>query len=117
MKSVRALVLLGVIFSLCTCKALSKEADVPAHISNPTTESRAELLRVVRAALNGSRVTLADDALTDDSLLIIEPKHLQGRDLRKPDHFRLMLSGSNCVLIHQETAARSTLTQTTCTAE
>ena len=117
MKSVRALVLLGAIFSLCTCKAISKEADVPAHISNPTTESRTELLRVVRAALNTSRVTLADDALTNDSVLIIEPKHLQGRDLRKPNHFRLMLSGANCVLIHQETAARSTLTRTTCTAE
>ncbi|MCZ6854155.1 MAG: hypothetical protein O7G86_09575 [Gammaproteobacteria bacterium] len=117
MKYISTLALIGAIFSMSTCKAVSMEADVPAHISNPTAESRSELLRVVREALNNSQVTIADNALMADSLLIIEPKHLLGRDLRKPNHFRLMLSDSNCVLIHQETEARSTLTQTTCTAE
>ena len=90
MRSVPMFIVLGIV--LAGCQARAARPDVPAHVNNPTAESRAELLRVVRDALNGSEVTLADDALTKDSLLIIEPKHLTGRDLRRPEHFRRMVS-------------------------
>ena len=118
MRYTSALLLVGVIiFFMPACKVGAMRADVPAYISNATEESRAELLRVVREALNGSDVTIADNALTDGSLLIIEPKHLTGRDFRRPEHFRLMLSDSHCILVHQETEARVKLTQTECRAE
>ena len=117
MRYFRALMFTVAVVSMATCKVDAMRADVPAHIDNPTQASRAELLRVVTEALNGRVVTLADSALTDSSLLIIEPKHLSGRDLRKPVHFRLMLNGSQCVLIHQETEARLELTRTQCVAE
>ena len=94
MRYIITLMLLGAILSMFSCKADARRADLPAYISNPTQQSRAELLRVVTEALNGSKVTIADDALTLGSLLIIEPKHLTGRDLRRPVHFRLMLSGT-----------------------
>ena len=42
---------------------------------------------------------------------------LTGRDLGRPEHFRLVLSGSRCVLLHQETEARLQLTETSCVAE
>lgn len=112
-----AVAVVGALLILSACKTGAVRADVPARIINPTPESRAELLRVVSEALNGRVVTLADGALTNDSLLIIEPKHLSGRDLRKPEHFRLVLSGSRCVLVNQGTEARYELTETTCTAE
>ena len=86
-------------------------------IVDPSPESRAELESIVSAALNGREVVIADDALSTDSLLIIEPSHLMGRDLRRPEHFRLVLSGSSCVLVHQGTDARYELTETNCTAE
>ena len=118
---VSTLMLISTIFYLSACEAgplrTDMRADVPAHIVNPTFESRAELLQFVRQALNGSEVTIADDALTSGNLLIIEPKHLAGRDFRRPVHFRLMLSGSDCVLVHQGTDVRMELTQTTCAAE
>ena len=117
MRYTTTLLLVGVIFFMSACKVAATRVDVPAYITNATEESRAELLRVVREALNGSDVTIADNALTDGNLLIIEPKHLAGRDFRRPEHFRLMLSGSHCVLVHQETEARAKLTQTECRAE
>ena len=113
--SVPMFLVMGIL--LAGCQARAARPDVPAHVNNPTAESRAELLRVVRDALNGSEVTLADDALTKDSLLIIEPKHLTGRDLRRPEHFRLVLSGSRCVLVHQGTETRMRLMKTTCAVE
>ena len=67
--------------------------------------------------MDGREVRLAGSALTDDSLLIIEPAHLMGRDLRRPEQFRLVLSGSTCVLLHQGVDARYELTETNCTAE
>jgi hypothetical protein len=100
----------------------SAQAYVPAVIDKPTKESRAELAQAVSSALHGAPVTLADDALTRDSLLIIEKAHprdangvpLSGRDLDKPEHFRLVKMGKHCALVHERTGKRTTLASTTC---
>jgi hypothetical protein len=95
---------------------------VPAVLTSPTAESRAELVRVVSEAMNGAPVTLADNALTADDALIIEraqqraatDMNLGGRETGRPEHFRLVKSGSRCVLVHQETGRRWTLESATC---
>ena len=92
-------------------------------ISAPTPASREELARVVSAALHGAPVTLADDALTKESVLIIERAgirdahgvRIDGRVMEKPEEFRLVKSGSQCVLIHRRAGERHTLTHATCT--
>ena len=117
MRSVSIMTVVGAVIFLSACKTDDVRQDVPAHIIDPTPESRAELQHVVSSTLGGRAVTIADDALTEDSLLIIEPKHLTGRDLGKPDHFRLVLSDSRCVLVHEESNARIGLMETSCAAE
>lgn len=106
-----------VLLLLTSCKTGTVRDDVPALIVDPTTASRAELRRAVADALNIGEVTIADDALTRDSVLIIEPARLMGRDFRRPEHFRLVLSGSTCALVHQESGRRYELAATTCRAE
>jgi hypothetical protein len=96
---------------LSTCAAA--QPDVAAVIDKPTKESRAELAQALSGALNGAPVTIADDALTQDSLLIIE-RPLSGRDLGKPEHFRLVKTGEHCALVHERTGKRTTLASTTC---
>jgi hypothetical protein len=79
-------------------------------------------VRVVSEAMNGAPVTVADDALTFEDTLIIERSasrdakdmNLRGRDTGRPEHFRLVKSGSRCVLLHVETGRRWTLTSATC---
>jgi hypothetical protein len=108
--------------ALAACHPRSAARDVPAVISNPTEQSRAELLRVVRRALNGAAVTIANDALTGDSTLIIErtPRRdaqglpLDGRETGRPERFLLVKNGSRCVLVHERTSRRWTLASTTC---
>ena len=99
---------------LCACTSTLAQADVPAIIVKPTKESRAELARVVSSALNGAPVRLADDALTRESLLIIEKAHLSGREFGRPEHFRLVKMGEHCALVHERTGKRTTLASTTC---
>ena len=73
-------------------------------------------------ALNGAPITLADDALTRDSALIIERPQprtadgvpLSGRERGRPEHFRLVKNGSRCVLVHEGTGKRWTLKAATC---
>jgi hypothetical protein len=91
---------------------LSGCADVPARISAPTPLSRAELARAVSAALSAP-VTLADDALTRDSVLVVE-KRSTGRDLGRPERFQVLKRGNECVLVHEATGKRTTLASTTC---
>jgi hypothetical protein len=111
------------IATLCAAALLSATAqERPAVIVNPTAETRAALLVAVRSALGGAEVTLADDALTRENVLIVERtgrrdtagRRLQGRELGRPERFRLVKSGSSCVLIHERTGHRIPLEHTEC---
>jgi hypothetical protein len=106
-----ALLALGGILSGVGCAHVGR--GVPAVITDPTADSR---------ALHGEPLTLADDALTRDSTLIVErvrPRDengapLLGRDTGRPERFRLVKEGSQCVLVHEGTGERYPLESTTC---
>ena len=91
-------------------------------VDEPGPRSLAEIARTVSAALNGVPVTLADDALTKESTLVIErarqrdPSGLpaQGRETAKPERFRLVKIGSDCVLVHEASGQHFVLQDTTC---
>ncbi len=107
---------------LAACATVSTARDLPAVITTPTAESRAELLRVVTRALDGVPLTIADDALTRDSALIMERARprgadgalLSGRETGRPERFQLVKNGSRCVLVHERTGKRFTLSSATC---
>ena len=73
-------------------------------------------------ALRGVPITIADDALTRDSTLIVERTRprtpdgvpLNGRETGRPEHFRLVKNGTRCVLVHERTGKRWTLKAATC---
>ncbi|MGE5198263.1 MAG: hypothetical protein ACM3H9_01390 [Rhodospirillaceae bacterium] len=117
-----AAVAVGVTLAFCGCAQRSAQPDVPALLTNPTVQSRAELARVVSEAMNGAPVTLADDALTASDTLIVEravrrdaqDMNLRGRETGRPEHFRLVKSGSRCVLVHVGSGRRWTLSAATC---
>lgn len=110
---------------LAGCLANSIQADQPARIVGATPESRAELQRVVSAALQVDEVTLAQDVLKESSWLVIERARvrnldnapLQGRDLGRPERFQLVLSGHRCVLVHERDGSRYPLAATACVTE
>jgi hypothetical protein len=99
---------------------------VPAVITSPTAASRADLLRVVRKAMREAPVTLADDALTHESTLIVERARargpdglpLAGRDRGRPERFHLVRNGARCLLVHEGTGRRLALSSSvTCAPE
>jgi hypothetical protein len=106
------------------CATAPPAKGVPAVITSPTPESRAELVRVLGRALHGAPLALADDALTRESTLIIERARargpdgtpLQGRDPGRPERFRLVKDGPGCVLVHEGSGRRFPLPSATCTA-
>jgi hypothetical protein len=110
------------VLALASCHARAPQ-DAPAVIASPSPESRAELRRVVSEALGGAPVTLADDALVRETTLVVERarardaegRPLDGREKRRPEHFRLVKSGDSCVLVHEQTGRRFPLSGVTCT--
>jgi len=110
-------------FGIAGCQTVAMGDDKPARIIDPTDDSRAALQQTVNAALN-TNVTLADDALTDSSLLIVErvmPKSMagspaQGRTMDMPIQFRLVINGDDCILIDQRDESRHVLQDTSCIA-
>jgi len=124
MKIVRALLGTLLWFTLTGCQTVDTDLDRPARIVNADADSRAALQAAVNEAL-GNDVLLAEDALTDSSLLTIErwPAGTmenpvpQGRILEKPIQFRLVINDSDCILIDQRNESRHVLEDTECAAE
>ena len=116
--------LLAVTSGLFSCQTVATAYDKPARITAPTDASRAALQQTVNAALN-TNVTLADDALTNSSLLVIEramPRSMdgspaQGRTMEMPFQFRLVINGDDCILIDQRDESRHVLQDTSCIAQ
>lgn len=106
------------------CQTMATEQDRPARIVDSDDASRAALQSVVNDVLN-TDVLLADTALTDSSLLVIErnpPRSLQnpnplGRVMEAPIQFRLVINGPDCILIDGRDSARYVIKNTACEAE
>lgn len=89
------------------------EGAVPAVVVEPTAQSRAALLQAVTDAL-GQEPLLAEGALTRESVLIVERRHLDGRERGLPERFLLFKAGARCVLVFERTGQRSPLVETRC---
>jgi hypothetical protein len=84
-----------------------------------------ELQSAVSDALGGQPVTIADDALTRSSFLTLEHatpddargRALTGRDVGRPEQFRLLKVGARCILVHETDGARTVLSRTICAPE
>ena len=124
MKMVKAILGASLWFMLSGCQTIDADNDRPARIVDPDIESRAALQAAVNEAL-GSEVMLADDALTESSLLTIERWLAgtmdnpvpQGRILERPIQFSLVIDGSDCTLVDQRDGSRRVLLNTTCKAD
>ena len=120
----RVIALAALAVSCAACKNVAPDADQAAVIVNPDAASRAALQATVNAALH-TEVTLAEDALTETSMLIIErqtPQSVagspaQGRTMEMPIQFRLVVNGSDCILIDQRDMSRVVLADTVCSVE
>lgn len=120
----RNALIVGLIMSLTGCQTLATDDDVAARITNPTDDTRAALQEAVNDALD-TDVMLANDALTDSSVLTIErnpPRSMenlnaQGRNMDMPMQFRLVLNDGDCVLIFTADDSRRKLADTSCVAE
>jgi hypothetical protein len=121
MSTVRGILLATTVLLPVACGTLSAQ-ERPAVIAAPTAQSRAELVRVVSAAMNGQALTLADDALTRESVLTIERRTppgpqgraATGRTVDAPEQFRLLLRGTRCMLVHAASGREWELAEARC---
>jgi hypothetical protein len=105
------------------CRHLAADAEQPAVLVDPTDAVRAELRAALTAALGQAPVAIADDALTQTNVLIIERapvrdlegRPLDGRVLEPTVHrFELVLASSECVLVRRGDAWRMRLASAVC---
>jgi len=119
--SLRAYWLAAATVAPIACSTLAAQ-EQPAVVTAPTAQSRAELERVVSAAFNGQPVTLADDALTHESVLTIERRTppgeqgraATGRTLDAPARLNLVLRGTRCFLVLAADGREWELNETRC---
>ena len=101
---------LAALMLLIACKTLITDKTVAAVITNPSTETKAELVATLALIFNGRQIKLADDALTNTDTLIITRKiqrslehdPVMGRSFDNPYRFNLVKIGKKCFLIDQQ---------------
>ena len=121
MRAASGFVSIAALGLVLACATVRGQSPAPALLVSPSAQARVELGRVINAALHVP-VRLADDALVHDSVLIVDRTirrdaagiPLDGRGLGKPERFRLVMQGSNCVLIQERTGKSWTLMSATC---
>jgi len=109
---------------LASCRAAVRP-EAPALLVDPTPAGNAEIVAAVAAALGGAPVAVAPEALTRSSLLTFEHREpagipdrvLTGRDLGRPEQFRLVTDGKACYLVHETGTAHVTLLRAQCVPE
>jgi hypothetical protein len=107
------------------CQTMHADTDIPAVIKDPDDHSRADVKAALAASFGGRDVVIADDALTQSSLLMIErgPHRTinnpspDGRIIAEPFRFRLVRNGEECVLIDLRDDSRHVLANTDCIPE
>lgn len=102
-----------------------QQPDTPAVRTSLTAASKTEIEQVISAASGGVAVTIAENALTTSSMLVIErgldrridrPPEL-GRDYGRPQRFQLVIDGGQCFLVQEDTELRWLLADTRCEPE
>lgn len=107
------------------CRHQEPRDGDPARLLGADPGARAEIEGVVEHALNRADVLLAEDALTGSSWLVIErrrtgfveDKPLPGRDLGRPERFRLLTDGERCWLRYERDGRRYELERASCARE
>lgn len=116
----------GLFTALAACGSLNaSDQEVPAVIVGMTPEARTELQRVLVEASNGAPVTIAENAFSESSQLILEQgrladssqRLLSGRDLGKPRIFTLVSRSGDCWLVRNEDGQRWQLNSIKCIPE
>lgn len=114
--------------TILTCSALlsaaCKTGDQAARIIDADDASRASLQSTVNAII-GSEVTLADSALTEHSVLVIEnwPRGTmqnpvpQGRVMEPPVRLLLVINRGQCLLVDGRDGSRHPLSGVRCAPE
>jgi hypothetical protein len=113
------------VLCLSGCQTVPADADVPAVILDADDASRKALRAALAEAFGGRDVVIADDALTDSSVLAIErgPHRTinnptpDGRIITEPFRFRLVKRGDDCILIDPRDESRRVLADTRCAPE
>jgi len=106
---------------LSGCTVSSSAGPAPPLVLESSAQSRMALERGV-ATLLGRQVMLANDALTEDSTLVIErvaQRDPSGRKIETrvefgPEIFRLRMQGTQCLLVRQRTQQSVVLDNVRC---
>ncbi|MET3130449.1 hypothetical protein AAKU55_000706 [Oxalobacteraceae bacterium GrIS 1.11] len=107
---------------LTASQALAAPTETPALLVRPDAAARDQLRAAVSRVLKAPSLTLADDALLRNSVMVIEkvrPRdargiQLDGRDRDKPEPFRLLKVDDVCVLVRLRTGQRIALPASHC---
>jgi hypothetical protein len=116
-------VLLG--FTVAACSTPAVNSEYPALLTNPGPSTTLEIEQTISSAMEGAKVSIAEDALTTSSQLTIEQNMIRsieqqpemGRNLGRPDHFQLLIDGPQCVLVHEKTGLHWLLNTVECVVE
>ena len=118
----RPLIITLMVLLASACKTIEPSQAKPAIISNPSTETTAELTELMSIIYGGRPVTLAPDVLTETNILSIQiaPHEKDGLPVmgaieEMPRQFQLLKHESDCYLYDSQNDTLYPLETVQCT--
>lgn len=113
----------AMLLTACSSPA-ARGLETAAVLTDADASVRATLATAVSEMMQGAKVTLADDALLNDSWLTVERARprtadgqlFNGRIVERPEQFQLIKEREQCVLVQAGSGQRKVLPSLTCRA-
>ncbi len=124
MKIISLTLLLVMAVGLVACKTMTQQEPVKALLLEMTESTQLQIVKAVSTSMSGKSVKISEDSFSTDNRLTVmtntEAMHngnpINGRITERPQHYQLMLLGSVCYLIHEETGTEYALEDVSCKA-
>lgn len=116
------LLLLMLMPGLASCQSPEAQDRVPARLAETSAATHAELKQRLAEALGQERVQIAERALLEQGVLLLERtprsapggQRVPGRSLETPIRFELYLVGGRCLLVRTDSGESWPLDEARC---
>ena len=124
MKLISVALLLVLAFALVACKTMPQQEPVKALLTEMTESTQLQIVKAVSTSMNGKSVKISENSFSSDNRITLmtntEAMHngnpINGRITERPQHYQLMLLGTACYLVHEETGTEYILEDVSCKA-
>ncbi len=124
MKFISVILLVVISLALVACKTMTQQEPVKALLIDMSDSTQLQIVKAVSTSMNGKSVRISENSFSKENRISVatnmtatfEGNPINGRVTELPQHYQLMMRGTACYVVHEETAIEYALENVACKA-